>query len=122
MLSLGVAMARQSSIVLLCVATLARATLFPKGLQTPLFPQHGLHVETANLSGNYWLGAVNHSLSKSIYDSSYVVYRNVKDFGAKGDGSSDDTKAIQKAISCMSRPKAEDIRLTTFSGQPMRRL
>src|ERR1700749_5081239 len=97
----GVSVARRCFIVLLCVATLARAVLFAQSPQTPLSPQSGLHLQTTNSSMNYWLGAVDHSQSKSIYDSSYVVYRNVKDFGAKGDGSSDDTSAIQKAISCM---------------------
>lgn len=35
--------------------------------------------------------------------SGYQVFRNVKDFGAKGDGSSDDTAAIQSAISSGNR-------------------
>lgn len=32
-------------------------------------------------------------------DSSYAIFRNVMDYGAKGDGSTDDTDAINKAIS-----------------------
>ena len=31
-------------------------------------------------------------------DTSYQVFRNVKDFGAKGDGVTDDTEAINLAI------------------------
>jgi glucan 1,3-beta-glucosidase len=31
-------------------------------------------------------------------DTSYQVFRNVKDFGAKGDGVTDDTDAINRAI------------------------
>jgi glucan 1,3-beta-glucosidase len=30
-------------------------------------------------------------------DTSYQVFRNVKDFGAKGDGVTDDTEAIRDA-------------------------
>jgi glucan 1,3-beta-glucosidase len=37
-------------------------------------------------------------ISPFLEDASYAVFRNVKDFGAKGDGITDDTEAIQKAI------------------------
>lgn len=37
-------------------------------------------------------------ISPFLEDPSYAVFRNVKDFGAKGDGITDDTEAIQKAI------------------------
>ena len=36
-------------------------------------------------------------------DSRYVFWRNVRDFGAKGDGSTDDTKAINAAVSAVNK-------------------
>jgi Pectate lyase superfamily protein len=73
--------------------------------QTPLIAVEESNTDgllSPSASGNYWLGQISHDGSKSIYDESYKVYRNVLDFGAKGDGIQDDTDAIQKAISSRS--------------------
>jgi hypothetical protein len=54
-------------------------------------------------SGGFWLPNIAHQgTSPFLSDSSeYVVYRNVKDFGAKGDGSIDDSAAFNAAITSM---------------------
>lgn len=67
---------------------------------------------TAPLSGGtaaptdpYWLGSITH-LGTSPFNpdaSTYQVFRNVIDFGAAGDGVTDDTDAIKQVISPSSR-------------------
>ncbi|TPX11053.1 uncharacterized protein E0L32_007914 [Thyridium curvatum] len=52
------------------------------------------------LAHSYWMKDVAHQgISPFNTDKNYQVFRNVKDFGAKGDGVKDDTDAINLAIS-----------------------
>ncbi|OTA98252.1 glycoside hydrolase family 55 protein [Hypoxylon sp. CI-4A] len=46
----------------------------------------------------YWLEDVTHQGVAPFGGDGYTVFRNVKDFGAKGDGTTDDTQAITAAM------------------------
>lgn len=63
---------------------------------------------------DFWIETIKHTgVSPFLNDSSYSVYRNVKDFGAKGDGKTDDTAAIQAAIDGAHLPNSK--KLTPFN-------
>ena len=53
-------------------------------------------------AGEYWLaqlGSQHPGRSPFQDDPGYKVFRNVRDYGARGDGKTDDTEAINRAIS-----------------------
>jgi hypothetical protein len=81
------------------------------------------HTSDSPKPKSFWLPSVPHQgTSPFLADSSnYVVYRNVKDFGAKGDGSTDDSAAFNAAITRMfaSCEFAESLHLTIYRRRSM---
>ncbi|KAJ5126830.1 hypothetical protein N7448_007609 [Penicillium atrosanguineum] len=99
-------MANFQSSILVFVAHIILLLGLPTALvgAVPVTPNTRELAISGRSSSTYWVGDIKRQGTAPFgHGSDYKVYRNVMDFGAKGDGSTDDTAAINKAISSGNR-------------------
>lgn len=67
--------------------------------ESAVSPPPGLQIPPQAQDTSFWMENIEHSGQMPFgNDASYKVWRNVREYGARGDGKTDDTDAINRAI------------------------
>ncbi|KAF4186957.1 hypothetical protein CNMCM7927_004692 [Aspergillus lentulus] len=79
------------------------------GHSTHGHPPH-VHPIHARQDGGYWLASMGSAGKMPFAPAGYQFFRNVRDFGAVGDGVADDTAAINRAAAAFSQSDTSTLR------------